>query len=30
LNAKQLTEFVNQDIPNWTNFIKQSGITLAP
>ena len=30
LNAAELTEFVNKDIPAWTNFIRSSGIKIAP
>jgi tripartite-type tricarboxylate transporter receptor subunit TctC len=30
MNAAELTDFVNKDIPVWTNFIKNSGIKIAP
>ena len=30
MNAAELTDFVNKDIPVWTNFIKSSGIKIAP
>lgn len=30
MNAAELTDFINKDIPVWTNFIRSSGITIAP
>lgn len=30
MNAAELTDFINKDIPAWTNFIRSSGITIAP
>jgi tripartite-type tricarboxylate transporter receptor subunit TctC len=30
LNAAELTAFIDKDIPAWTNFIKNSGIKIAP
>jgi tripartite-type tricarboxylate transporter receptor subunit TctC len=30
MNAAELTDFINKDIPAWTNFIKSSGIKIAP
>lgn len=30
MNAAELTAFIDKDIPVWTNFIKNSGIKIAP
>jgi tripartite-type tricarboxylate transporter receptor subunit TctC len=30
MNAAELTAFIDKDIPAWTNFIKNSGIKIAP
>ena len=30
MNAAELTDFINKDIPAWTNFIRSSGIKIAP
>jgi tripartite-type tricarboxylate transporter receptor subunit TctC len=30
MNAAELTAFIDKDIPAWTNFIRSSGIKIAP